>query len=144
MEQETLYKSAYSGTKAFTQQNVKTANATGFGAATDDFMDKGIDLNEILITNKPATFFFKMNSNAMEASGIYCGDVLVVDRSIKPINNNIIVAALDGELLVRRYNSFFKKVSLVPDNKKFKEIIIEQFTDFNCWGVVTYVLHKVN
>jgi DNA polymerase V len=57
MQDEMFYNSAYDGTKKFQQKEVLTANATGFGAAADDFMERGIDLNERLIMNKPATFF---------------------------------------------------------------------------------------
>ena len=49
---------AYKGSKTFSQHDVQHANATGFGAAADDYMERGIDLNEQLIKNKPATFFF--------------------------------------------------------------------------------------
>ena len=59
------YEPAYKGSKDFSQLEVPTANATGFGAAADDYMERGIDLNEQLIRNKPATFFFRMNSEAM-------------------------------------------------------------------------------
>jgi len=81
MDEETLHESAYRGTKAFTQLDVKTANATGFGAAADDYMERGIDLNEQLIRNKPATFFFRMAGDAMEGAGIYAGESLAVCRA---------------------------------------------------------------
>jgi len=58
MDSQEWQGAAYKGSKTFTQQDVVTANATGFGAATDDYMERGIDLNEQLIKNKPATFFF--------------------------------------------------------------------------------------
>ena len=64
MDGDEFYGAAYKGSKQFTQQEVKTANATGFGAAADDYMERGIDLNEQLIRNKPATFFFKMKGDA--------------------------------------------------------------------------------
>ena len=66
MEGEEFYGAAYKGSKQFTQQEVKTANATGFGAAADDYMERGIDLNEQLIRNKPATYFFRMKGDAMQ------------------------------------------------------------------------------
>ena len=100
---EEFYGAAYKGSKQFTQRQVKTANATGFGAAADDYMERGIDLNEQLIMNKPATFFFKMKGDAMQDAGINEGDVLIVDRSIKAGNGKIIVGSLDGELLIRRF-----------------------------------------
>ena len=56
MEGENFYSASYTGSKDFTQQRIQTANATGFGAAADDYAERGIDLNEQLIKNKPATF----------------------------------------------------------------------------------------
>src|SRR6187431_880601 len=100
MEGEEFYGAAYTGSKQFTQQEVKTANATGFGAAADDYMERGIDLNEQLIKNKPATFFFRMTGDAMTGAGIFNGDVLIVDRSLKTINGKIVIAVLNGEMLV--------------------------------------------
>lgn len=141
MNDEIFYGSAYTGTKKFNQQDVKTANATGFGAATDDFMERGIDLNEVLIMNKPATYFFRMNSDAMEKSSIYAGDVLIVDRSIKATNGKIIVAAVNGELYVRRYEQSFNKAMLTSENKRFKDIVIDEFSQFVSWGAVTCVIH---
>src|SRR5687767_5367936 len=107
MDGEEFYGSAYKGSKQFTQQEVKTANATGLGAAADDYMDRRIDLNEQLILNKPATFFFRMNGEAMTGAGLNHEDVLIVDRSIKATNGKIIVAVVDGELLVRRLQLSF-------------------------------------
>ena len=107
MEGEEFYSAAYHGSKKFSQKDVKTANATGFGAAADDYMERGIDLNEQLIKNKPATFFFRMKGDAMQEAGIFEGDVLIVDRSLKLANGKIIVAVLNGELLVRRFHKNF-------------------------------------
>jgi DNA polymerase V len=137
-------KTAYTGTKYFTQHNVQTANATGFGAAADDYMERGIDLNEQLIMNKAATYFFRMNSDAMESASIFSGDVLVVDRSIKAVNGKIIVASVNGELLVRRYQQSFNKAILSADNKKFSDIVIDEFTQYATWGVVTCVIHLLD
>ena len=142
MEEE-FFGSAYKGTKKFTQQEVKMANATGFGAAADDYMERGIDLNEQLIMNKPATFFFLMNGEAMLGSGIFPGDVLIVDRSIKVANGKIMVAAVNGELVIRRFQQTIKGVSLFPENKQFKPIEIGEFTNYNVWGVVTCVIHML-
>jgi DNA polymerase V len=142
MEREVTYDPAYSGTKNFTQHNVKTANANGFGAAADDYMERGIDLNEQLILNKPATFFFRMNGDAMIEDGIFSGDILIVDRSIKPLSGKVIVAVLDGELLVRRLQKNLNSVELISANKKMGNIQLPVFDDrSNVWGVVTCVIH---
>ena len=141
MEDEYFSGSGYKGSKKFTQQDVPTANATGFGAAADDYMERGIDLNEQLIMNKPATFFFKMNGEAMTGGGIQRGDVLIVDRSIKATNGKIIVAVVDGEMVVRRYSQTMNKVLLLPENEKFKAIEVGEFMAYQCWGVVTCTIH---
>ncbi len=140
MEEE-FYGAAYKGSKQFTQQQVKTANATGFGAAADDYMERGVDLNEQLIINKPATFFFRMSGEAMAGAGIYPNDVLIVDRSIKATNGKVIVAAIDGELLVRRLQTSFNRLTLVAENKNFKPLEIGEFSQYSAWGVVTCVIH---
>src|SRR6185295_16448201 len=107
MENEFMYNAAYNGSKGYTQHQSRTANATGFGAAADDYAERGIDLNEQLILNKPATFFFRMNSEAMINAGIFNGDVLIVDRSIKATSGKIIVAIVNGDLIVRRLEQNF-------------------------------------
>lgn len=140
---ELFYGAAYRGSKQFTQQQVKTANATGFGAAADDYAERGIDLNEQLIRNKPATFFFKMKGDAMQDAGIFDGDVLIVDRSLKLANGKVIVAILNGELLVRRFHKNFSSAFLVPENSRYKPINLSEFSDFAVWGVVVYSIHSL-
>lgn len=143
MDGEQWYGAAYKGSKKFNQWDVPTANATGFGAAADDYMERGIDLNEQLIRNKPATFFFRMNSDAMIEAGIHSGDVLIVDRSIKAVAGKIIVAILNGELLVRRLQTHIKGITLVAENKKYGNIQVEEFSSYAAWGVVMYSIHAI-
>jgi DNA polymerase V len=143
MDSEEFYGAAYRGSKQFTQQEVKTANATGFGAAADDYAERGIDLNEQLIKNKPATYFFRMKGDAMQEAGIFNGDVLIVDRSLKLVTGKIIVAVLNGELIVRRYHQNFSSAFLIPENNRYKSINLAEFTDFVLWGVVVYSIHSL-
>lgn len=144
MENEYFFGSGYKGSKQFTQQDVPTANATGFGAAADDYMERGIDLNEQLIMNKPATFFFRMNSDAMTGAGIERNAILIVDRSLKEANGKIIVAVADGEMMVRRYASSMNRIFLNPENEKYKAIELGEFMSYQCWGVVTCVIHIID
>jgi DNA polymerase V len=140
---ELFFGAAYKGSKSFTQQEVRTANATGFGAAADDYAERGIDLNEQLIRNKPATFFFRMKGDAMTEVGIFEGDVLIVDRSVKLSNGKIIIAILNGVLLVRRYHQNFTSSFLIPGNSRYKPINLSEFPDFKIWGVVLYAIHAL-
>src|SRR6059058_6502670 len=126
MDGENFYYAAYNGTKDFSQQNIKTANATGFGAAADDYAERGIDLNEQLIRNKPATFFMRVNSDAMIGAGIHQGDVVIVDRSLEAKNGKVIIAVLDGEMLIRRLELINNKKRLLPATKKLSAIEINE------------------
>jgi DNA polymerase V len=144
MESGEFFSSAYKGTKDFDQWNVRTANATGFGAAADDYAERGIDLNEQLVRNKPATFFMRVNGNAMVGAGIYNGDVVIVDKSLNARNGNVVIAVLDGEMLIRRLRILENgKKLLVPETKNLSVIEINGESNFDVWGVVTYVIHSV-
>jgi len=145
MEVENFFNgSSYIGTKRYTQHDVPMANASGFGAAADDYMERGIDLNEQLVMNKPATFFMRVSGNSMVDAGIHNDDIVIVDKSIKPANGKIVIAVLDGEMLIRRYEQNFNKVRLVPDTKKLSPIEINEYTDYRIWGVVTCVIRMVD
>ena len=143
MQGEQWYGAAYKGSKQFSQWEIPTANATGFGAAADDDMERGIDLNEQLIHNKPATFFFRMNSDAMIGAGIYSGDTLIVDRSLKATTGKVIVAIVNGELLVRRLHTHIKGIALIAENKRYGDILIDEFSNYAVWGVVVYSIHQL-
>lgn len=138
-----LQESVFKGSKNIVLQDIPTAKATGFGAAADDYMERGIDLNEQLIKNKPATFFFRMNSDAMIGAGIKRGDILIVDRSLPVANEKIIVASCDGELLVRRLQQNATGISLQPANKTYNPLFINECNAYNVWGVVTYNIQSV-
>ncbi len=143
MEVEKFFGSSYNGSKNFTQHNVSTANATGFGAAADDYMERGIDLNEQLIRNKPATFFMRVSGSSMINAGIYDGDIVIVDRSLKPQNGKIVIAVIDGEMLIRRYEKTMNSLRLVPETSKLSPIEVSEFCDFKIWGVVVYIIRNV-
>ena len=144
MEVENFFgNSSYRGTKRFTQHDVPTANATGFGAAADDYLERGIDQNEQLIRNKPATFFMKVSGSSMIDAGIYDGDIVIVDKSIKPVNGKIVIAVIDGEMLIRRYQKTLNKLLLIPETPKLATIDVSEFSDFKVWGVVVYVIRNV-
>jgi len=143
MPVDKFYSPKYDGTKKFTQQAIHSANASGFGAAEDDYMERVIDLNEQLIRNKPATFFMRVNSDAMKETGIYKEDVVIVDRSLKATNGKVIIAILNGDMLIRRFEKINNKVRLLTDSNKLAPINIDAgCEDFAIWGVVTYVIHK--
>ena len=141
MEVEKFFAAGYNGSKRFTQSDVPTANATGFTAAADDYMERGIDLNEQLIRNKPATYFMRVTGNSMINASIHDGDIVIVDRSIKAVNGKIVIAVIDGEMLIRRLEKTINSMRLIPETPKLSPIDVSEFSDFKIWGVVTYVIH---
>ena len=79
----------------------------------------------------------------MKEAGIFDGDVLIVDRSLKLMNGKIIVAVLNGELLVRRFHKNFSSAFLIPENNRYKPVNLAEFSDFTVWGVVVYSIHAL-
>ncbi len=118
------------------------AVAAGFPSPAGDYMDTRIDIYEYLIQHPTATFYVRVKGNSMINASIHDGDLLVVDRSIEPRNNQIVIAIIDGEFTVKRISKYNNKLYLIPENEKFKPIEITDTMDFEVWGVVTYVIHK--
>jgi DNA polymerase V len=139
MDVENFSGSSYAGSKEFNQHDVPTANATGFGAAADDYMERGIDLNEQLVKNKPATFFMRVSSNSMINAGISIGDIAIVDKSVRLVSGKIVIAVVDGEMLIRRYEKIFNKVFLWAEASKPSKIDVTE-RECKVWGVVMWVV----
>jgi DNA polymerase V len=109
----------------------------------DAINNSNIDLNKQFINNQ-STSLLRMNSNSLSDVGIYTGDVLIVDRSLKAENGKIVVALLNGEMLVRRIETRFNKIRLYPETKKLSPIDVDlNCCEFSIWGVVTYAIHTV-
>jgi DNA polymerase V len=115
----------------------------GFPSPADDYLDKKLDLNEYLVKHPAATFFVRVSGDSMIDAGIHNGDILIVDRSLSAVDGRIIIAILDGELTVKRLRKKGHQVTLVPENDLYEPIEINEFNDFEVWGVVTNVIHKV-
>jgi DNA polymerase V len=110
--------------------------AAGFPAPGDDMVEKPLDLNDLLIDNPTATFFVRVSGDSMEGAGIFNSDILVVDRSITPQNESIVVAAVYGELVVKRLKKYPQKAVLLSENEDYEPIVISDVDDIYIWGVV--------
>ena len=115
----------------------------GFPSPASDYLEGEIDLNRYLIKNPLATFIVKSQGNCMLQAGIHSGDLLIVDRSIKPKNNSIAIASIDGDLTVKRIKISGKKFLLSSDNKDYRNVKINNESDIFIWGIVTKVIHNV-
>ena len=117
--------------------------AAGFPSPADDHMDTKLDLNEHLVKHPAATFFVRVTGDSMINAGIHDGDLLVVDRSLEPKIGKVVIAAVTGELTVKRYARSNGKVFLMPENENYQPITINEEEDIHIWGVVTNVIHQV-
>jgi len=172
MELEQFYGMNHKGARRFSQDEAHPPVTPGFGAdgndhgnpadehyhgtsdhypsadehypTSGDLKVRGVDLNEHLIRNKAATFLMRVSGDAMTGAGIFHGDVVIVDRSVKAVSGKVVIAVLNGEMLIRRLEKTFNKLRLVPETPRLSPIDIDlSGAEFSIWGVVTYVIHAL-
>jgi DNA polymerase V len=114
-----------------------------FPSPADDYKERSLDLDELVIQHPEATFYVKVSGKSMQDAGIDDGDVLVVDRAIDARHNAIIVAVLNGEFTVKRLYQENETVYLVPANPMYQPVRVTEDMNFQVWGVVTYCIRKV-
>ncbi|HOK18626.1 MAG TPA: translesion error-prone DNA polymerase V autoproteolytic subunit [Caldisericia bacterium] len=117
--------------------------SAGFPSPADDFIDKTLDLNDLVIKHPQATFFVRVSGNSMINAGIKDGDILVIDKSLEPIEGKIVIANVDGEFVLKRIRKKGGKLYLYPENSDFNPIEIKEGMECEIWGVVTYVIHTI-
>jgi DNA polymerase V len=117
--------------------------AAGFPSSAENYIDKALDLNELIIKHPSATFFIRVKGDSMENAGIKTNDILIVDRAVPVTHNKIVIARISGELTVKRICMIQEKIFLMPDNEHYQPMEITGEMDFEVWGVVTYVIHQV-
>jgi len=116
----------------------------GFPSPADDYVEASLDLSEHLIGSEEATFFVRVAGDSMTEAGIHDGDLLVVDRSVEPSDGDVVVAALDGELTVKRYEVRSGRPYLMPESEAHDPIPIDPGQELIVWGVAQHVIHEVS
>lgn len=109
----------------------------GFPSPAEDFAVKRLDLAEVLVTHPQATFMLRVAGDSMRDAGIFDGDVLVIDRAIKPHHGHIVVAVVDGEFTVKYLHQRAGRVKLRPANPTYPDIAFKEGQTLEIWGVVT-------
>ena len=109
----------------------------GFPSPAEDFAVKRIDLTAELVTHPQATFLLRVRGESMRDAGIYDGDLLVVDKAIKPRHGHIVVAVVDGEFTVKNLYQRAGRIKLQAANPTFPDIIPKEGQTVEVWGVVT-------
>ena len=110
--------------------------SAGFPSPAADYEEKRLDINEYLVRNPVSTFFFSVQGDSMEGAEIFDGDILVVDKSVRPLHGHIVVAFVDGERLVKRLYRRAGRVALVAENPRYPTLEIRDGQELQVWGVV--------
>ncbi len=117
--------------------------AVGFPSPAQDYVEKNLDLNTLLIKHLAATFFLRAQGDAMNGANIHSGDILIVDRAQEPQNNDIVIACVNGELAVKRLQKNRNKFFLASENPQSPALEIKEDMEISIWGTITYVIHKI-
>ena len=116
--------------------------SAGFPSPATDYMENKLDLNEYLIRHPAATFIVKASGSSMVNADIYSGDLLIVDRSVTPKSNNIVIASIFGDLTVKKLKKKEKSFFLISANDEYPSIEVKEEMECFIWGVVTYIIHE--
>ena len=114
----------------------------GWPSPAADYFDGDVDLNEHLLVNRPASFIVRVAGDSMIGAGIFDGDELVVDRSLDPVDGDVVIAVVDNELTVKTLHLGESGPELRPENPAYP--VIRPATDLRVWGVVTTCLHHLH
>lgn len=116
--------------------------SAGFPSPAEDYLEMKLDIVKHMIKHPAATFFVRVTGSSMIKAGIQDGDLLVVDRSLQPTNNSVAICLINGEFTVKRLQKSGKKLFLQPENPDFKPLEVADGSEFEVWGIVSYVIHK--
>lgn len=114
--------------------------SAGYPMPADDCIERTIHLDQNLVKQPSSTFLVIASGDSMVNAGIHSGDMLMVDKQITPANGRIVVAAVDGELTVKRLSLEGSGMYLLPENPTYRPIPITPDQHVVLWGVVTMVI----
>ena len=109
----------------------------GFPSPADDFIEEEIDLQRLLIVNRPATFLVRVAGDSMILARLFDGGLAVVDRSLTPRNGDIVVVDIDGERSFKVWKRQGPRITLHFANPRFPEFQLSPDAVIEVWGVVS-------
>lgn len=114
----------------------------GFPSPAQDYMELAIDLNKELIKHPTSTFYGRVVGDSMKDEGIEEGDILVIDKSLELMDDDLAVCFIDGDFTVKRVRLESDAAWLVLSNVKYPPIKVTKDNEFMVWGIVTYTIKK--
>ena len=115
----------------------------GFPSPAQEFIEKALDLGDYVAPNRTATYFVRAVGDSLIGIGIQPQDLLVVDRSVRPVDGSVVIAAVDGELCCKILRLNDSRASLCSANPRYANIELGEFTELSIWGVVTFTVHAL-
>ena len=115
----------------------------GFPSPAADYEEDRLDLNQHLIQNPPATYLVRATGNSMVGAGIYPGDLLIVDKSLEPKDGSVVIAAVYGEMTLKRLRMRDNQVWLEAEHPSYVPLHITEDMEFEIWGVVLHAVHTL-
>ena len=116
--------------------------SAGFPSPAADYVEEGLDLNDYLVRNKPATFMFTVKGDSMIGASIEEGDKVLVDRAQQPKHGDIVVVVVDGEYTIKRLFKHMDRVELRPENPAYPPIVFHDGAELVVWGTVVGVVRR--
>ena len=117
----------------------------GFPSPADDYLHDSLDFNRDLIKNPEATFYGRVSGDSMIDAGICDGDIAVIDRSLQPVDGDVIVAFINGEFTIKYLDLKHQEegyIELLPANANYSPIRIDAEDNFRVWGVVVWTIKQ--
>ncbi len=136
-KEATVVDVARSGNKGADLPMFSSRPSAGFPAPGDDQVERVLDINDLVVKHPASTFFVRVEGDSMEGAGIFSGDVLVVDKAADAKDGSIVVAAVNGEMVVKRLSVENNQHLLVSENENYSPIAVSEDEDCHVWGVVT-------
>ncbi len=132
--------------KNLVKNKVKLISASaGFPSPAENYVEEKLNLNSYLIKNKESSFFVRVSGDSMINVGIFDNDILIVDRSIDPKRQSVVIVSIDGELVIKKLmKDQSKNYYLKSENSNYPNIKLNSNRDTIIWGVVTYVIHSLS
>lgn len=115
----------------------------GFPSPAQDYLEQAIDLNKELIRHPASTFYGRVVGDSMRDEGIEEGDILVIDKSLELLDDDLAVCFIDGEFTVKRVRLEPDAAWLVPSNSNYPPIKVTKDNEFMVWGIVTYTIKRI-
>lgn len=110
----------------------------GFPSPALDHMEQKVSLDALLNLHAPHTYLVRVSGDSLIGAGIFDRDLLVVDRSLDAGHGDIVVASINGEMLVKRFLRKGARIILASENPAYPPRHILEHDELAVWGVVRH------